>query len=47
MHVPLFLLKASKEINVILKESTDADIQTLDHVDDLEALLEQSMYDFR
>lgn len=42
MHVPLFLLKASKEINVILKESTNADIPTIEFADDLETLLEQS-----
>lgn len=42
MHVPLFLLKASKEISVILKESTNADIPTLENADDLETLLEQS-----
>lgn len=42
MHVPLFLLKASKEINIILKESTNADIPTLEYADDLETLLEQS-----
>ncbi|XP_013112921.2 sodium-independent sulfate anion transporter [Stomoxys calcitrans] len=41
MNVPLFLLKASKEIIVILKESTNADIHTLDNPDDLESLLEQ------
>ncbi|XP_037815518.1 sodium-independent sulfate anion transporter [Lucilia sericata] len=42
MHVPLFLLKASKEICVILKESTNADIPTLQNADDLETLLEQT-----
>lgn len=42
MNVPLFLLKASKEIVVILKESTNADIPTLEEPDDLETVLEQS-----
>lgn len=41
-NVPLYLLKPSKEIIVILKESTNADIPTLDNPDDLESLLEQS-----
>lgn len=44
IHVPLFLLKASKEIVVILKESTNTEISTLDNPDDLETLLEQSKY---
>uniref|UniRef100_A0A1I8M775 Sodium-independent sulfate anion transporter n=1 Tax=Musca domestica TaxID=7370 RepID=A0A1I8M775_MUSDO len=42
MNIPLFLLKASKEIIVILKESTNADIPTLEQPDDLETVLEQS-----
>lgn len=44
MRVPLFLLKASKEISVILRESTNTDIPTLEYVDDLETILEQSKF---
>lgn len=40
--VPFFLLKASKEICVILKESTNCDFSTIDTPDDLEYILENT-----
>lgn len=43
MKVPFYLMNASKEIRVILKESTDTDFPNIDNMDDLECLLEQSM----
>ncbi|XP_039965088.1 sodium-independent sulfate anion transporter isoform X2 [Bactrocera tryoni] len=41
--VPFFLLKASKEICVILKESTNCDFSTIETPDDLEYILENSL----
>uniref|UniRef100_A0A0K8W7P9 Sodium-independent sulfate anion transporter n=2 Tax=Bactrocera latifrons TaxID=174628 RepID=A0A0K8W7P9_BACLA len=40
--VPFFLLKASKEICVILKESTNCDFSTIETPDDLEYILENN-----
>lgn len=40
--VPFFLLKASKEICIILKESTNCDFSTIETTDDLEYILENS-----
>ncbi|XP_054736007.1 sodium-independent sulfate anion transporter isoform X2 [Anastrepha obliqua] len=40
--VPLFLMKASKEISVILKESTNCEFPTIESPDDLEYILDNS-----
>lgn len=42
MKVPFYLLKASKEIDLILKESTDSNVQSIESVEELESLLEQT-----
>ncbi|XP_055912234.1 sodium-independent sulfate anion transporter [Eupeodes corollae] len=42
IKVPFYLLKASKEIDLILKESTDQNIPSIENVEELESLLEQS-----
>ncbi|XP_054736000.1 sodium-independent sulfate anion transporter isoform X1 [Anastrepha obliqua] len=40
--VPLFLMKASKEISVILKESTNCEFPTIESPDDLEYILDNT-----